>query len=389
MRRIVIHFLKLTTLPYRIDLFSIFILLGIVQAMFLSLFFFSKENRKHKENVFHGIMLLAMAGCIIEIYLMYTGYIVKCLYLVDFSEPLSFVIGPAFYLLVVNLEENKFKKIDYLHFVFPVIYLILEIPFLIQSNDYKFNSWISSFHINLPYREVHLTYEPRMFWVTDHHTEMALANLTIYAALGLYVVYKSFRAKGESFFKPIDTAYKKMQAVVFNMVTAALVILTVKFFNVDDTGDHVFAAYISITVYLTSFSIIRRSVFFKQATQDQQKYKSSSLAPEIMEATRKKLVGIMSDTKPFLNNNFSLPELADRIGVSVHHLSQVINEGLQKNFSEMVAEYRVEEAKQILKKNPHLKIEEVAEQVGYLSKSSFNTAFKKITGKTPSDFRAG
>jgi AraC-like DNA-binding protein len=357
--------------------------------MFLSLFFFSKENRKHNENIFHGIMLLAMAGCIIEIYLMYTGYIVRCLYLVDFSEPLSFVIGPAFYLLVVNLEENKFKKIHYLHFVFPVIYLFLEIPFLIQSNDYKFNSWISSFHINLPYREVHLAYEPRMFWITDHHTEMALASLIIYAAHGLYFVYKSFRKKGESFLKPVDAAYKKMQAVVFNVVTASIVILIVKFFNVDDTGDHVFAAYISITVYLTSFNIIRHSVFFKQATQDQQqKYKSSQLAPEIMEVTRKKLVSIMSDAKPFLNNNFSLPDLADRVGVSVHHLSQVINEGLQKNFSEMVAEYRVEEAKHILKKNPHLKIEEVAEQVGYLSKSSFNTAFKKITGKTPSDFRA-
>ena len=55
----------------------------------------------------------------------------------------------------------------------------------------------------------------------------------------------------------------------------------------------------------------------------------------------------------------------------------------------MLATYRVEEAKSILKTDlgKKLTIEEVAEQVGYNSKSAFNTAFKKITSQTPSEFR--
>jgi AraC-like DNA-binding protein len=44
----------------------------------------------------------------------------------------------------------------------------------------------------------------------------------------------------------------------------------------------------------------------------------------------------------------------------------------------MAAEYRVEEAKRLLKEQTNIKVEEIAEQVGYSSKSSFNTAFKKI-----------
>jgi AraC-like DNA-binding protein len=55
----------------------------------------------------------------------------------------------------------------------------------------------------------------------------------------------------------------------------------------------------------------------------------------------------------------------------------------------MVAEYRVTEAKKLLKDRPNIKVEEIAEQVGYNSKSSFNTVFKKLTGSTPSEFRAG
>jgi AraC-like DNA-binding protein len=80
--------------------------------------------------------------------------------------------------------------------------------------------------------------------------------------------------------------------------------------------------------------------------------------------------------------------LARMLGTSVHTLSQVINDGLGRNFFEMTAEYRVEEAKSLLKSQPNIKVEEIAVQVGYNSKSSFNTSFKKIAGKTPSEFRA-
>ena len=54
----------------------------------------------------------------------------------------------------------------------------------------------------------------------------------------------------------------------------------------------------------------------------------------------------------------------------------------------MVAEYRVGEAKKLFKDQPNIKVEEIAEQVGYNSKSSFNTVFKKLTGSTPSEFRS-
>jgi YesN/AraC family two-component response regulator len=85
----------------------------------------------------------------------------------------------------------------------------------------------------------------------------------------------------------------------------------------------------------------------------------------------------------------SLSELAKRIGVSPHHVSQVMNEKLNKNFFELLAYYRVEEAKKILsndKKNK-LTVEEISEMVGYNSKTAFNNAFKKLSGKTPSEFR--
>src|SRR5258705_553779 len=149
-------------MPYTLDLFAIFIFLGIVQAVFLSLFFFSKENRKIEANVYEGLMVLSMAGCTFEIFLCYTGYIYKCLWLVDFSEPLAFVIGPAFYLMVVSLIHGKTAKTRYYHFIIPLLWLLLEIPFFTQSDDVKFNAWIGAYHpAGLNYREIQVNLTPQ------------------------------------------------------------------------------------------------------------------------------------------------------------------------------------------------------------------------------------
>lgn len=374
-------------MAYHIDLFALFIFLGIVQAVFLSFSFFSTENRKIQSNVFHGVLLLSMAACLLEIFLMYTGYIVECLYLVDFSEPASFLIGPAFYLMIVSqVTGTSVPRKQLWHFAFPVLYLLLFLPFLFSSEDCKYNSYIFSYHPDLPLREV--SGDPRWFLVTDFHTELTLLSLALYGTLSLIEVVKAFKSKNESFISPVNPVLKTFRIGIIQIISILVLIIIVKIFYQDDTGDHWFAAYISVTIYLTSFSVINRSGFFKQTALHEQKYKSSTLTTEQLKSTLQKLKQVMENEKPFLNSGFSLPDLAQKLNVSVHSLSQVINDGLGKTFFEMTAEYRIEEAKILLKEQVNIKVEEIAEQVGYNSKSSFNTAFKKITGKTPSEFRA-
>ena len=97
----------------------------------------------------------------------------------------------------------------------------------------------------------------------------------------------------------------------------------------------------------------------------------------------------MEKNNYFTNNLASLSGLAKQISESQHHVSQVINEKMNKSFFEMLAFYRVEHAKKLIRgdKDGKITIEELAELVGYNSKSSFNIAFKKYTSKTPSEFR--
>jgi AraC-like DNA-binding protein len=377
-------------LSYHLDLFAVFIFLGIVQGVFLCFFFFSKENRVMPSNVFHGIMLISITACILEIFLMYTGYIVHCFYFVDFSEPISFLIGPAFYLMVLSHIHGQVSRKQYWHFLPAFLYLLIHLPFLFRGEVVKYNAWIYSYHPDLTPRDPGPAGDGRNL-INNHATQLALIHLSIYAVLGFIQVIKAFRARNESLLRPNNPVLKKLRYGLFEILFVSAMVVVVKIFKKHDTGDHLFATYIAFSIYITSFSVMRNSGFFRQAVltdSNSRKYKNA-VAPELHDHTLKKLQDLLSKEKMYCNPDFSLPMLAQELGVSVHALSQIINEGLGKNFFEMAASYRVEEAKRLLIDQPNIKVEEIAEQVGYMSKSSFNTAFKKITGQTPSEFRQG
>jgi AraC-like DNA-binding protein len=144
---------------------------------------------------------------------------------------------------------------------------------------------------------------------------------------------------------------------------------------------------------LTAFQIMNTSNYYSGVSNFLEgpvlKYQKSSLTYKDKDIILIAITKQMQHEKYFVNSTASLSGLAKTINESSHHVSQVINEKLNQSFFEMLASYRVEEAKIILKTElgKKLTIEEVAERVGYNSKSAFNTAFKKFSSQTPSAFR--
>nr|WP_319270905.1 helix-turn-helix domain-containing protein [uncultured Draconibacterium sp.] len=96
---------------------------------------------------------------------------------------------------------------------------------------------------------------------------------------------------------------------------------------------------------------------------------------------------LLNQNSVYRDNTVSLSKLAKQINTSTHALSQVINENFQLTFFELIGQYRIEEAKSKLKTEPETKISDIAFEVGYNSLSAFNSAFKKMTGLTPSKYR--
>jgi AraC-like DNA-binding protein len=113
------------------------------------------------------------------------------------------------------------------------------------------------------------------------------------------------------------------------------------------------------------------------------------MTPEEGRMYLQKLQAKMAQDKPYLETELTLPRLSECLSMPQHDLSRVINESLNQNFFDFVNGYRVEEAKRLLvdpAKSAHT-ILDIALEAGFNSKTTFNGAFKKITGKTPSEFR--
>jgi len=96
----------------------------------------------------------------------------------------------------------------------------------------------------------------------------------------------------------------------------------------------------------------------------------------------------METEKPYLEPRITIAELAQRMDIPVNYLSQVINEQLDQNFFDFINTYRVAEFKRLLAEPDfqHYTLLSLAYEAGFNSKSTFNAIFKKITGRTPSDY---
>jgi len=135
------------------------------------------------------------------------------------------------------------------------------------------------------------------------------------------------------------------------------------------------------------FQELMREAFGEKTTFDlsPKKYKKSLLNKKLLKQYQQQLETLMETEKPYLNPNLTLRELAQSLDIPANHLSQLLNSGFKKNFSEFVNSYRLETFKSLAAdpSQQHLTILALAFESGFNSKTVFNTYFKKETGMTP------
>ncbi|MGV3632497.1 MAG: helix-turn-helix domain-containing protein [Bacteroidota bacterium] len=97
-----------------------------------------------------------------------------------------------------------------------------------------------------------------------------------------------------------------------------------------------------------------------------------------------RLLSHMEEEKPYLDQDLTILKLAKDLQTNSKYLSHVINSEFNRSFIHFINDYRINELKQQLVDNRNYTIEALAQNAGFKSKSSFNAAFKKSTGLTPS-----
>lgn len=178
--------------------------------------------------------------------------------------------------------------------------------------------------------------------------------------------------------------------VVFQLgsvLTPAIALVAIVVHSIDLLS--VSCALIALSVVFGYVASIRYPEFFipLQEEAQREKYRNSQLKGLDTKALAGKLRILLEEERVWLDDRLSVKTLAQLLQITPHQLSEYINVRLQRNFSGLMNEYRVEEAKRLLAENAEASVIEIAFASGFGTKSNFNSVFLKSTGMSPLQFR--
>ncbi len=151
-----------------------------------------------------------------------------------------------------------------------------------------------------------------------------------------------------------------------------------------------FALIILNLVIVTLFFILFRFPEYgkkiKKIVQHETKRRSYLKGVDV-QVLETKINQLIQEEEIFTDENLTLDSMAEKLNISRHQLSELLNKKLGENFSSFIKKYRIKKAKQLLIEYPDMNILNIAFDVGFKSKSTFNDAFSKLERTTPAQFR--
>lgn len=182
-----------------------------------------------------------------------------------------------------------------------------------------------------------------------------------------------------------------MLALLFMAFTPFLLELDLDYINLYmPIFGQIFFLYIFFRLSHSSVFVLNDLLPVKilDSTEPSVKYAGIRIEDDKIDAICIRMNHLMENEKPFLRLEYNLNEMSKQLGISINILSMIINSKLKTSFPDYINSFRVKRAQQLLLelKERHLTIEAVAYDSGFSNRTSFYKAFKKHTGKLPSEF---
>ena len=351
-------------------------LAAMIQSIFLICLLLFNRNGKRSANLLLAILIGMLSISLWNTYIWEAGLDV---YWKLFNYEIwvtAFLWGPILY-LYVNVVAGQLapsKNCILKHSMFALILFVAQLPLYLANRD----GWIS----------------PEI--LTGIH-RVIVFSLYIQLALYLYACFQVLQAYNQklkdnySNLEKINLVWLTRLISLFALFCAIDMATTVPAFILQDEYRYLTVLMLaeSVAIYLIGyFSLSHGAVLFQSQSESKKaKYSNSPLDYSLSTDLTAKLHAIMKDSKIYRKNDLRLHDLAELIGVTPHHLSQLINEHCQNNFYDFVNRYRVEYAANALLNGNRSNITDIAFESGFNNRASFNSSFKKQIGMTPSKYR--
>ncbi len=369
-----------------IDIWSALILVFVAQGVFtLSVLLFSSERRKVLSNRYLCALILLMIWILIEFLSIRNAFKIDINIFYGTRYGIWFAMGPCvFYYYKSVTDKNWTLHFKSLLHLLPFIVFVVAIPLI--SNE------------SLSSRQIHYG----MLAVFDYRPKTVTPFEYIYSTVfylqfihvGVYLLYSFKIIKGYT--RRLKAEYSSINDILWLKVFAVLLLLTLLFASIylyilfaSDAYtrelDYIYVVPMGVFIYSIGYRL--SGINWLAIDIPIQKYATSSLKKEMKLKALTDLEILMDKEKVFLKNDLRLQELAQKLAISSHHLSQLINEHYGCSFYDFINRNRIHESKILIQSHPEKNLLQIAFDAGFNNKTSFVNAFKKFENKTPSVYR--
>lgn len=359
-------------------------MMGTTLFALIQLCFMPKQRQSYFLTGLQILLLLHILG---ELFI-YSGAYVYAPSLAGAQFPIRMLLGPAlyFYAHATMSPHKKLNKGAYiLALLGPCIVIIGMMPFLlgISAED--------KLALANP-----ATRDPELYRIAVYTCIYAMLAFSAYTGIYLFASFKLQKEHSSQLMNRFSDIAKRSMTwfkylLVLWGITWTLFILDfgLGLFGLSWFGSNIFLpAFEAIVLMIFSFLALRQPIIkeSEKGTVVDNPKRQPSLPLEKMKSIAKQLKCAMEQESLFLEEDLSLKKLSESIDVSENHISETLSQFLHSNFFHFVNSYRVEEAKSMLVSSTKT-VAEIAYASGFNSKSTFNTAFKKMTNVTPTEYR--
>lgn len=360
-------------------------IIALITIFISSLLLFFLLTVKTKSKLSNLLLAGFIVFCSIDIIGLFINQHI-CFYL--FSKTFTFLIFPTLFLYVLSICRIDFKLTfkSLLHTIPFIVYLLILIFYFLTKTYYESNLIIEAFN--------------KLIWAFN--AILLKLQALLYIIITIYILRKHKKIYLENYTGGNIAIYKLLSQIILIFVitfpvTLAKEILSFTVFH--DTLKWLNLVLITLALFMLCFFILKalfnpklfRSVDFKIQTTDKITQNSKHEIEDTNERNTviEQLRQYMIEQEPYLNPALTLQELSSQLNIPSRKLTLIINKHLGQHFFDFVNQYRIAKAKEYLQDfaNNKLTIQQVFYDVGFISKSSFNTAFKKHTGITPTEFK--